>query len=171
MVAAGGDLLFGYNVFIGLKAETSVDDVFSLHHYKSSPEGLSLDPAPDGAADTWLHESNFRNDFRELYTYYKDARLLKLQRREGRLLAVFQTGDRVDDVRVFRWSISPDGDVSYLDNRGERDFEASSQFDFAWMPVTREYHVGGRDPHVNICLLYTSPSPRDATLSRMPSSA
>ena len=25
--------------------------------------------------------------------------------------------------------------------------------------------------HINICLLYTSPSPRDATLSRMPSSA
>ena len=29
---------------------------------------------------------------------------------------------------------------------------------------------GNRD-QVNICLLYTSPSPRDATLSRMPSSA
>ena len=30
-----------------------------------------------------------------------------------------------------------------------------------------------RDPYenVDICLLYTSPSPRDATLSRMPSSA
>ena len=27
------------------------------------------------------------------------------------------------------------------------------------------------DPDYNICLLYTSPSPRDATLSRMPSSA
>ena len=27
------------------------------------------------------------------------------------------------------------------------------------------------DPEGNICLLYTSPSPRDATLSRMPSSA
>ena len=26
-------------------------------------------------------------------------------------------------------------------------------------------------PYVNVCLLYTSPSPRDATLSRMPSSA
>ena len=25
--------------------------------------------------------------------------------------------------------------------------------------------------HTNVCLLYTSPSPRDATLSRMPSSA
>ena len=28
-------------------------------------------------------------------------------------------------------------------------------------------HYGG----INACLLYTSPSPRDATLSRMPSSA
>ena len=27
------------------------------------------------------------------------------------------------------------------------------------------------DPYINVCLLYTSPSPRDATLSRMPSSA
>ena len=27
------------------------------------------------------------------------------------------------------------------------------------------------DPHTTFCLLYTSPSPRDATLSRMPSSA
>ena len=27
------------------------------------------------------------------------------------------------------------------------------------------------NPQLNICLLYTSPSPRDATLSRMPSSA
>ena len=28
-----------------------------------------------------------------------------------------------------------------------------------------------KDRKANICLLYTSPSPRDATLSRMPSSA
>ena len=27
------------------------------------------------------------------------------------------------------------------------------------------------EEHINDCLLYTSPSPRDATLSRMPSSA
>ena len=29
----------------------------------------------------------------------------------------------------------------------------------------------GADHYINGCLLYTSPSPRDATLSRMPSSA
>ena len=31
--------------------------------------------------------------------------------------------------------------------------------------------VDNYNVHTNICLLYTSPSPRDATLSRMPSSA
>ena len=39
-----------------------------------------------------------------------------------------------------------------------------------------EHAHGEHDPHIwldpmNACLLYTSPSPRDATLSRMPSSA
>ena len=33
-----------------------------------------------------------------------------------------------------------------------------------------DQHIGGYD-EVRACLLYTSPSPRDATLSRMPSSA
>ena len=31
--------------------------------------------------------------------------------------------------------------------------------------------IGHRGAHIGDCLLYTSPSPRDATLSRMPSSA
>ena len=31
--------------------------------------------------------------------------------------------------------------------------------------------IEGRNPAYSVCLLYTSPSPRDATLSRMPSSA
>ena len=33
------------------------------------------------------------------------------------------------------------------------------------------YRNNGNGTFTNICLLYTSPSPRDATLSRMPSSA
>ena len=150
MVAVADDLLFGYNVFIGLKAETAVDDVFSLHHYRAGNDGLTLDPVPDGAAATWLQDPGFVGDFRELYTYYKEARLLKLQRREGRLLAAFQTGLKPDDIRVFRWSVDADGTVSYLDNRGERDFTPSPQFDFEWQSVTREHHVSGRNPHVNI---------------------
>ncbi len=150
IASAGGDLLFGYNVFIGLKTETTVDDVFSLHHYRAEGDSLALDPVPDEAQDNWLHDPSFQNDFRELYTYYKDARLLQLQRREGRLLAAFQTGNSLEDLRVFRWNVSPDGEVTYLDNRGERDYVTPEQFDFEWSPVTREHHVPGRNPHVNI---------------------
>ncbi|MGV8384358.1 DNA repair ATPase, partial [Pseudomonas aeruginosa] len=64
----------------------------------------------------------FVNDFNELYTYYKNTRLLQLAIRDGKLLASFQIGERITDIRVFRWSISSDGsEVRYIDNRGERD--------------------------------------------------
>ena len=35
----------------------------------------------------------------------------------------------------------------------------------------QEFHQAGVDGVINACLLYTSPSPRDRTRSRMPSSA
>ena len=38
-------------------------------------------------------------------------------------------------------------------------------------PAQGGYHVNGRETHGNTCLLYTSPSPRDRTRYRMPSSA
>ena len=41
-------------------------------------------------------------------------------------------------------------------------------FNFAWAFTLLGIIIGG---YYLICLLYTSPSPRDATLSRMPSSA
>ena len=37
--------------------------------------------------------------------------------------------------------------------------------------MLRQYEETFKRGALNICLLYTSPSPRDATLSRMPSSA
>ena len=42
-----------------------------------------------------------------------------------------------------------------------------------YLPTSSTYPATSRSPHLSpsTCLLYTSPSPRDATLSRMPSSA
>ena len=57
-----------------------------------------------------------------------------------------------DDIRKLLASANIDHDFEYLKNRGTT---AQTR------PTSRTY----------ICLLYTSPSPRDATLSRMPSSA
>ena len=65
--------------------------------------------------------------------------------------------------------------ISYL-NLGQyeaaieylKDFSASGEV----LPITKNGAIGDAYAETgNLCLLYTSPSPRDATLSRMPSSA
>ncbi|WP_309233935.1 DNA repair ATPase [Micromonospora sp. ATA51] len=92
----------------------------------------------------------FQRDFAELYRYYRQTRLLQLRRLDGRLLAVFQTGPRTDDIRVLRWRLDADGGVGYLDNRGERDHVFPPSHDFEWIETTREDHVLGRHPHISI---------------------
>ncbi|MFA7605948.1 MAG: DNA repair ATPase [Rhodocyclaceae bacterium] len=149
IVQVGGTLLFGYNVFIGLKQETRIEDVFSLYRLEQTEAGY--DVVPVDVAQSFLGITSFVQDFRELYTYYKDTRLLELQVRDGKLLASFQIGARLTDIRVFRWSISPDGrEVRYIDNRGERDIALPAPFDFEWTRAGREHVVNGRHPHLNI---------------------
>jgi hypothetical protein len=148
LVRVGEWLLFGYNVFIGLKKETLVEDVFSLYRLVDGSEGQELEPVSfDG---TFLAETRFVADFRELHAYYKQARLVQLRVHNGKLLAAFQIGQQISDIRVFRWSLTPDGSVSYIDNRGERDIALPPSHDFEWTPTTREDHINGKHAHVNI---------------------
>ena len=149
IVRVGDVLLFGYNVFIGLKKETKVADVFSL--YQLEKKGEDFEIAPAETADTFLADPGFVKDFEELYAYYKDTQLLQLWVKDGKLLASFQIGDRLGDIRVFRWSISTDEqDIHYIDNRGERDIQLPSPFDFEWQATDRDDQINGRFPHVNI---------------------
>ena len=64
---------------------------------------------------------------------------------------------------------------SYLFNTSETDFDTvtvSSLEEFSGQITVVLYGVGDRpDQETEFCLLYTSPSPRDGLLSRMPSSA
>ncbi len=149
IVQVGDYLLFGYNVFIGLKKETKIEDVFSLFIKKETESGVELESV--NPAGTFLSEQSFVNDFDELYRYYKNTRLVELTTNNGKLLAGFQIGERLDDLRVFRWSISADGKtVKYIDNRGERDIDLPPAFDFEWVAATRDNAVQGRHPHLNI---------------------
>ncbi|WP_428243347.1 DNA repair ATPase [Gynuella sp.] len=149
MVQVGEWMLFGYNVYIGLKKETRVDDVFAL--FKLQGQGSEQDVEAVSAEGTFLADRSFVNDFDELYRYYKHARLLELTVKDGKLLAGFQIGERLEDIRVFRWAVSADGrEVKYIDNRGERDIQLPSAFDFEWFETTRDDTVQGRHPHINI---------------------
>lgn len=149
LVQVGDRLLFGYNVFLGLKKETRVEDVFSLYQLVETAEGHDVTPV--AIADSFLGNDAFVQDFRELYAYYKDTRLVQLAVRDGKLLAAFQIGERLDDLRVFRWTLSDEGrEVRYIDNRGERDIALPAPYDFEWTEATREMAVNGRHPHLNI---------------------
>ncbi|MFI5932376.1 DNA repair ATPase [Actinoplanes sp. NPDC051494] len=143
IVQVGGAMLFGYNVFIGLRSETSVADVFAVHAF--TPDGF--EPA---AVPGLLDDPGFLRDFAELYRYYRETHLLQLRRLDSLLLAVFQTGARADDLKVLRWRLGVDGSVAYVDNRGERDHVFPPSHDFEWTLTTRDQHVLGRHPHVSI---------------------
>ena len=150
IVNIGGTLLFGFNVFIGLRTETSVTDVFSLHSFSPTEQGFELATRSIDALPGLLNEENFIREFDELYSYYKDAKLLQLRRTGGKLLAVFQVGQSLADIKAFRWLINPNQEVSYIDNRGERDHTFPPSHDFEWTPTGREHQVAGRHPHINV---------------------
>lgn len=144
----GKYLLFGYNVFIGLKKETHVHDVFSLYELSQGQDNYEINAVESHS--TFLHEPAFVKAFQELYSYYKDAHLLQLQVVNQRLLAIFQIGNKIEDVKVFRWGISQSGEVKYIDDRGERDTITAPSHDFEWIMATREDHVPGKHPHISI---------------------
>ncbi|MBD8507896.1 DNA repair ATPase, partial [Hoyosella sp. G463] len=145
----GGIMLFGYNVFIGLKSETAVSDVFALHRFARDGDSFTFADA-SGELPGLLDDPAFLRHFSELYRYYRETRLLQLRRTETKLLAIFQTGARTDDIKVLRWRINADGSLAYQDNRGERDHEFPPQHDFEWVETTRADHVLGRHPHISI---------------------
>ncbi|WP_128379998.1 DNA repair ATPase [Streptomyces cavernae] len=146
IVSVGDTLLFGHNVFLGRGPETTVGDVFALYD-------RALNRLPEDAVPGLLDDPGFVREFAALYRYYRQAHLLQLRRADGKLLAVFQTGEKSGDIRVLRWALADDGQATFLDARGEHG-EHHNVFppshDFAWTHTTREHHIPGRHPHVSI---------------------
>ncbi len=149
MVPIGDHLLVGYEVFLGLKQTTSPGDVFGLYTIDRSGDVPTFRPAAESAR-SFLEGPAFDREFNELFQYYADARLTQLRRVDGRLLAVFRIGKRPEDVKVLRWDLTADDTPTYVDNRGERDHVFPPAHDFTWTATTRDDHVRGRHPHVNV---------------------
>ncbi|GGW17845.1 hypothetical protein GCM10010501_40090 [Streptomyces libani subsp. rufus] len=143
LVAVGDRLLFGSGDAAGLRTEPSVGDVLTLHD-------RDLNPLPGDAVPGLLDDAEFVREFTALHRYYRQARLLRLRRVGDRLLAVFQTGEKADDIRVLRWALTADGRATFLDARGERDDVFPPPHDFDWTEATREDHVLGPRPYVRV---------------------
>ncbi|MEZ7502980.1 DNA repair ATPase [Psychrobacter sp. Arc29] len=173
MVQVGDYLLFGYNVFMGLKRASNVKDVLSLYRLIDPADKNDSDESPqsnvggDSAEQeyqleevelkgTFLDQDAFVQDFNELYRYYKQTRLIQLTLKDSKLLLAFQIGERITDIRVFRFALDfsqgtpKAAQVAYVDNRGERDIELPPAYDFDWIETTRDQMVNGKYPHMNI---------------------
>ncbi|MFF7980147.1 DNA repair ATPase [Streptomyces sp. NPDC007901] len=139
LVAVGDTLLLGHNPGPGGPA----GDVFALFD-------RDLNRLPDDAVPGLLDDPAFVREMADLHRYYRQARLLRLHRVDGKLLAVFQTGERAADIRVLRWALTDDGRASFVDARGDRDHVLPRSHDVEWTATTREDHVLGRHPHVSV---------------------
>ncbi|MCS2610485.1 DNA repair ATPase [Halomonas dongshanensis] len=149
MVRIGEQILFGFNVQFGLRKALAASDVFALYHLKDDDDGLELTEA--SLEGSFLTDEQFLRDFRELQQYYSHATLSQLVTLNGKLLVAFQIGEKLTDLRVFRWELSGRGEVvRYIDNRGERDLVLPERFAFAWQSAGRDLQVQGRAPHLNI---------------------
>ncbi|WP_329541253.1 DNA repair ATPase [Streptomyces sp. NBC_01358] len=140
LVAIGGQLLFGFERGPGRRDEPAVDDVLAAFDPELAPTTAPL-----------LADEPFVREFGGLHRYYRDARLLRLRRTNGRLLAVFRTGENAEDIRVLRWALDADGSPgAFLDARGERDHVFPPSHGFTWTVAGREAHIAGRHPHIAI---------------------
>ena len=149
MVRIGEQILFGFNVQLGLRKALEASDIFALYYLKDDEEGLELSEAP--FENSFLTDSRFVQDFQELQKYYSHATLVQLVTLNNKLLIAFQIGEKLSDLRVFRWELAASGEVSrYIDNRGERDLVFPDRFAFPWQTAGRDMQEQGRAPHLNI---------------------
>ncbi|MFZ5987773.1 MAG: DNA repair ATPase [Bacillota bacterium] len=141
MAPVGTSFIFGYNVYMGLKSKIDLEDVFSIYEFKDHAfQKLSLSLIEDG---------QFKTDFNELYTYYKNTFFAKFSVIGPYLYMIFQIGKNASDIKAFKWIIE-DGKLRYIDNRSDHEVRFTARQEFGWVRVRREDHRDGLHPHVSI---------------------
>ncbi len=141
MVPVGNRIVFGYNVHIGLKTRTELEDVFAVYEYGNrtfQETGLDL-----------LSDERFLRDFQDLYKYYTKTVLVKFSIIGPYLYMVFRTGKSITDVKTFKWLVKEDG-LDYVDNRSDHEYRFPDQHQFEWKRTQREFQRAGEFPHISI---------------------
>ncbi len=141
MVPIGDHFIFGYNVFVGLRTETTFADVFAVYHWQDGtmvPCQLEM-----------LQDPAFETDFKNLYKYYRHSTFVKFAVIGHHLYMVFRIGKTVNDIKTFKWLIR-DGKLEYQDNRSDHEYVFPPQHEFEWTRVTQDMHRSGLHPHISI---------------------
>lgn len=142
MVPIGDRFIFGYNVHIGLKTETVIEDVFSVYEYQDRSFKLG--------SSSFLKDETFIKDFKNLYKYYREAKFSQFIEKNGYLYFVFQIGKSLSDLKTFKWLIQADSTLKYVDSRSEHEVRLPEQHGFDWKRPSADDHVSGLHPHISI---------------------
>jgi hypothetical protein len=146
-------LLLGFNIDTDLSVKQP-EQVFALYEAANvTSDQPTLTPLASDDPRNFLADPSFRSEFDKLVRFFGKTRFADLRTTQNQLLAVFQVGDRVDDVRVFRWTITGDGAgrvASFVDSRGDRDYSWPSAHDQSWSTAAREDQRAGAYPVVSI---------------------
>lgn len=140
----GGKLLFGYNVQMGLKSVTEVEDVFGFYQYDA--EGHHFGALEGGP----LEDPEFREDFSYLYKYYRETIFVKFMVIGAHLYMAFRVGKSVEDVKCFKFLIKGHGELRYIGNRFDHEYQFPPQQDFEWKRAHRGMFREGLHPHISI---------------------
>ena len=141
MVPIGQLFLFGYNVFIGLRSETNISDVFGTYQWRDGQfhsNGLEI-----------IADPQFEQDFKNLYKYYRTTTFSKFAVIGPHLFMVFQVGKDATDIKTFKWLITDTG-LKYVDNRSDHEYVFPAQHEFEFKRVTHDMHCYGAHPHISI---------------------
>ncbi|MCC5943559.1 MAG: DNA repair ATPase, partial [Bernardetiaceae bacterium] len=136
--------LFGYNVQMGLRKELQLSDVFSLYRFEDEDNSFHADDL-----DLIITEK-LKEDFQQLYKYYKRTTFSKFYTKAPFLYAVFQVGSRPQDIKAFKWEVTKENKLVYIDSRSEREVQYPKQQEFDWVRAERDSFRQGKHPHVSI---------------------
>ena len=143
MIAIGNLFLFGYNVKMGLKTETSPNDVISIYRYDKTTHTFH------NHLDHLLQNDVFLRDFQNLYKYYRETRFSKFAIINNHLYMVFQIGKSDHEIKAFKWAIN-NQEITYVDNRSEHEYKLPNKYAFQWKRTTRDMQRNGKHPHISI---------------------
>ncbi len=141
MVPIGDKFIFGYNVFVGLRAETVLEDIFAVYQWK---DGTFASRPLD-----LIRSAEFEGDLKNLYRYYRRTAFAKFSVIGPHLFMVFRVGRDATDIKTFKW-LMRNGSLDYLGNRSDHEYVFPPQHEFEWQRVTQDMIRQGKNPHISI---------------------
>lgn len=144
IISVGGHIIFGYNVHMGLKAETQLEDVFSIYTFEEAENRFHKTDLE------FIKSPKFEEDFKNLYKYYRNTVFTKFAVHGVHLFLVFKIGKSHKDIKAFKFTITPEQSLEYVDARSEAEVRYPAQHEFKWARAHRDMHREGKFPHISI---------------------